>query len=155
MEPTCISLLQKKILNGLYVQEWLATGFLLAAWAINKIPSILNVTLWKLREITLLTLPQGMLPLEKSKAVKPQSKSSRTFSQMIISKKLARVAQKLASKKVKQFWKSNSYLYNKSLNDPYNKWPDNWSLWCLLTTREQLGSWLASAASPASAAGGW
>ena len=44
---------------------------------------ILNLTLWKQREITLLTLSQEMLPLKEPTAFKPLSLSKGTFSQMI------------------------------------------------------------------------
>lgn len=80
---------------------------LLDALALIKIP-ILNLTLWKLREITLLTLSQGMLPLEGSTAFKHLSWSKGIFSQMVTGK-LAREAQQLASEKEKQDWKSNNY----------------------------------------------
>ena len=43
---------------------------------------ILNLTLWKLREATLLTLPQGMLPLKESTTAKPLSWSKGIFPQM-------------------------------------------------------------------------
>ena len=54
---------RNKIKNDPYVQELPAT---------SRFCSILNLTLWKLREITLMIFPQGMLPLKGSTAVKTQ-----------------------------------------------------------------------------------
>ena len=45
----------------------------LGALAILRSQGILNLTLWKLKEITLLTLLQGMLPSKASASVKPLS----------------------------------------------------------------------------------
>ena len=65
--------IRNKIKNESYVQELLDAILLPAIVAIIKIQGILNVTLWKLKEITLLTFPQGMHPLKEPTAAKPLS----------------------------------------------------------------------------------
>ena len=54
--------------------------------AIMKIQGIINLTFWKLKEIILLTLLQGMLPLMGPVAAKPLLKYKRLFPQMITQK---------------------------------------------------------------------
>ena len=50
---------------------------------------MLNLTFWKLREITLLIFLQGMLSLKGPTTAKPLSLSTGIFPQMILSKNLA------------------------------------------------------------------
>ena len=73
-----------KVKNGPYAEELLNAILLHATLAIIKILGILNLTLWKLGEITLLIILQGMLPLKGPTAAKPLFLSKGIIPQMTI-----------------------------------------------------------------------
>ena len=106
---------ENKILNGSYAQE-LPKVVLLPDTVSIKILDTLNLTFWKLREIILLTFPQGMVLLKEPTATKPLTWFKGIFPQMI-TEKLTREAQRLASTKRKnQDLKFNKHWFNKERN---------------------------------------
>ena len=79
---------------------------------IIKILGILNLTHWKLSEITLLTFPQRIMPLKRSTGPQTSVMVQRDISPNDILEKLAKEAQELASEKEKQVWKFNNCWFN-------------------------------------------
>ena len=60
-----------KFKNGSYVQKLLDAICLPAALAIIKIPGHCKLSLWKLRGLTLLIFPQGILSFKELSVAKP------------------------------------------------------------------------------------